>query len=126
MSLLILLFQKYVRKIKLKYYQLDPYFEQVNVLINYNVVPFRSLADLKAGKTDWLIACKIGFYIGVMLVNLIRFTIIAFFEHTNIVQQYFFVFFAESANHSVLYLTMILNFLAPTILCNFNLIYSFF
>ena len=118
MAVLALLLQNVFRHLKAQWRcTCDPYFEHVNALIRYYIVPYGSVADMKAGRVDRRRLLRIGFYVSVTLVNIGRFGAIALAEKADFVRRYLFVFFAGSANLPYMYLTVVVAFLTPTILC---------
>lgn len=103
--------------IKQKYYNLNPYLDHFNILINYNIIPYGSLEDFKTGKYDRFLLLKMSALVGILLVNIFRFLTIIFFEKSLIVQQYFFIIFEHQSHFKYFYITIILFFSTPIILC---------
>ena len=108
---------KTVNLVKRSYFCRNPYLNHVEKFIQYYVVPYRSIEDLEARNIDRnrLVICIV--HIVILLVNLFRFVIIALNEKDAQVREYCMELFSDQPNHEFFYITLVLLFLCPTILC---------
>lgn len=102
-----------------KYNSLNPYLDHINLFIYYNVIPYKSIEHLKAGKYDRIKMVKIAAYVTIVCINLLRFLGIVLQNNYPQISLYFFIFFENQPNHEYIYITIILLFISPTILCNY-------
>lgn len=91
------------------------------MFIDYQIIPFRNVEDIKRRKIDKRKVAEIACNISIMLLNLLRLAIIASFDRREglRVREYFVELFASQPNHSFFYLTLIFFFLCPTVCCEY-------
>ena len=103
---------------KRRYSALDPYHGHIQNFIHYHLIPYRNIEDLRVGRYDRKRLAMVAAYVAVIFVNIFRFLGIIFREsHYPEMEQYFFIILEDMPNHEYVYITIVLFFLAPTILC---------
>lgn len=113
------LFIRFINHMREQYTNLNPYLDHINLFIYYNIIPYKNIEDLKAGKCNCKKLFKIAAYIAIIFVDLFRLLGIVLNDNHLAISVYFFVFFENQPNHEYIFTTIFLLFLIPTIFCNY-------